>query len=526
MNVICYKRVSTDDQADKGFSLQHQERMLRQYCEFNDYTIVGMYTEDYSAKTFDRPEWQKILTFIKKNKKLVDVVLCLRWDRFSRNLYDALTTIKDLHKLGVKITTIEQPLDLTNPDNKVLLSMYLTLPEVENDKNSKRTKDGMHRAKVEGCYTSKAPKGYVNFRDGKNATVRPNKDAPLIKQAFERMSTGSYSADEVRRWLNKEGVPISKQIFLNTLRNPIYVGKIRVFAHGNEPEQIVIGLHPAIVSNDVFYRANEVLEGRKRNMKFHDDKSDIYPLKGFLTCPIHETSLTAYACKNHMGNLYHYYICTKCKGDQRHPINDVHESIENILSTISLSAQTVNLYRKMLEKLFDKEDTMRKDEITKTEREIEKIRSRITSLQDQFMDKQIDPQDYHLMKQRVEKDQIGLSCKLKDLKADKSPFKEYIKHTVPMLENLVSYYRNSDGNTKKKILSCIFSEKIVLEKSKVATYEFTTPIKVLLNASKVCRGTKKRQEVETDLLSCLAPQVGLEPTTYGLTVRRSNQLSY
>jgi hypothetical protein len=73
-----------------------------------------------------------------------------------------------------------------------------------------------------------------------------------------------------------------------------------------------------------------------------------------------------------------------------------------------------------------------------------------------------------------------------------------------MLENLMSYYRKSDGNTKKKRLSCIFSKKIVLEKSKVATYEFTTPIQVLLNASKVCRGTKKRQEVETDLLSCMA----------------------
>lgn len=56
MNVICYKRVSTDDQADRGFSLQHQERMLRQFCEINNYNIVGIYTEDHSAKTFDRPE--------------------------------------------------------------------------------------------------------------------------------------------------------------------------------------------------------------------------------------------------------------------------------------------------------------------------------------------------------------------------------------------------------------------------------------------------------------------------------------
>ena len=95
-----------------------------------------------------------------------------------------------------------------------------------------------------------------------------------------------------------------------------------------------------------------------------------------------------------------------------------------------------------------------------------------------------------------------------------------------MLENLVEYYRKSDGKSKKKILSCIFSKKIVLEKSRVATCEFTTPINVFLNASKVLKSSGIKKEVENDLLSCMAPQVGLEPTTYGLTVRRSNQLSY
>ncbi len=76
------------------------------------------------------------------------------------------------------------------------------------------------------------------------------------------------------------------------------------------------------------------------------------------------------------------------------------------------------------------------------------------------------------------------------------------------------------------ILDCIFSKKLVLEKGRVATFEFTTAVQVLLNASKVFEKSDTKKEVENDLLSCLAPQVGLEPTTYGLTVRRSNQLSY
>ena len=62
-----------------------------------------------------------------------------------------------------------------------------------------------------------------------------------------------------------------------------------------------------------------------------------------------------------------------------------------------------------------------------------------------------------------------------------------------MLENIAEYYKKSDGKTKKKILGCIFSKKIVLEKSRVATCEFTTPINVLINASKVCRGDKNKK---------------------------------
>lgn len=79
-------------------------------------------------------------------------------------------------------------------------------------------------------------------------------------------------------------------------------------------------------------------------------------------------------------------------------------------------------------------------------------------------------------------------------------------------------------NRIKLQLPRIFERQCLIEK--ICSIFFTLPFQVLLNTSEVCIGTKKRQEVENDLLSCLALQVGLEPTTYGLTVRRSNQLSY
>ena len=67
MRTIIYKRVSTDDQADRGYSLQHQEDVIKQFCKLHNYPILDVYTEDCSGKNFDRPEWNKILKFLKKN---------------------------------------------------------------------------------------------------------------------------------------------------------------------------------------------------------------------------------------------------------------------------------------------------------------------------------------------------------------------------------------------------------------------------------------------------------------------------
>lgn len=500
MNVICYKRVSTDEQADRGHSLQHQEVMLTKYCEINNHNIVEIYTEDYSGKSFNRPEWIKIMSFIKKNRGQVDLILCNRWDRFSRNQYDAMTVIKELNKFGVTVNTVEQPLDITKSENKILLSLYLTVPEVENDRIAEKTAEGSWRARMNGYWTTQAPKGYENFRDNKKSTLRPNPiEAPLMIEAFNMLASGTYSADEVRRWLNDNRLKISKNTFLRCMRNPVYIGKIRTGAWKKEPSQDVNGVHPALVSETIFHRANDVLSGRRRNMKFHDDKSDLYPLKGLLKCPEHDRPLTAYACRSHTGKLHHYYLCCKDRCKHRYRIQDVHESIEDVLSEISFSAQIVKLYRKTLERLFEKDDYHRRDAIQKTKQEIEKLETRKSNLQNDLMDRTITPQDYQEMKGRVEKEMVLLKDKLTELQQKISPFKVYMQKEIPMLENLLEYYRKADGVTKKKILNTIFAEKLVVVNGKVTAPIFTEPIKLILRISKSIGNSKEKKEADIDL---------------------------
>ncbi|WP_316795792.1 recombinase family protein [Pedobacter agri] len=104
------------------------------------------------------------------------LLLFTKWDRFSRNTSDAYQTISALNKTGIDPQAIEQPLDLTVPENKMMLAVYLKTPEIENDRRGLNSKAGIRQAKKEGRWTGKAPLGYINrtAETGRNTLPRLN----------------------------------------------------------------------------------------------------------------------------------------------------------------------------------------------------------------------------------------------------------------------------------------------------------------------------------------------------------------
>ncbi|KKM01464.1 hypothetical protein LCGC14_1794150, partial [marine sediment metagenome] len=262
---ILYCRVSTEEQADKGYSLRDQEERLKFYCENNKIDIICIYREDHSAKNFIRPEFRKIFEFLRNPKNKVDLLLFLKWDRFSRNAPEAYDMLKKLSKHGVTAKAIEQPIDLSVPENKFMLALYLTAPEVENDRRSINVMQGMRRAKLEGRWPCTAPMGYSNRRDEINRPIIvPNEKAAFIKKAFQELDRNFYSIEEIRRRLQREGFRCSKSNFHRIIRNPIYIGKIKIEPMGEHPAQIVEGMHTPIISPELFIRVQDLLEGRRK----------------------------------------------------------------------------------------------------------------------------------------------------------------------------------------------------------------------------------------------------------------------
>ena len=200
--------------------------------------------------------------------------------------------------------------------------------------------------------------------------------------------------------------------------------------------------------------------------------------------------------------------CTKphVKYD-RYLIEDVHNQVERILSNIQLSAQLMNTYRTTLEGLFENDDLNRKRNIQKSLDEVERLNKRKSFIEEQYMDGLIPAQEYQDLKNNLNTRLFNEKSKLQDSQEVLSPFREYLDKQVPMLEDLVGFYKSVDGRTKNKILGCIFSEKLYLEEKKVATPKFTLPIELLLNASKVLQNCRNKKEVKNDLFLQLAPPI-------------------
>lgn len=177
------------------------------------------------------------------------------------------------------------------------------------------------------------------------------------------------------------------------------------------------------------------------------------------------------------------------------------------------TAQTLNLYKRVMEKIFDKEDVIRKNEISKIQKEVEVLEKRKANLQDKFLDNDITSMNFNDMMDKVNIDIARLQNTLTGLQQEMTPYKKYIKHTVPMFESIGEYYSKADGVTKNKILCCIFDEKLVLEKGRVAATPFSIPVQILLKITKCFQGPEKKKEVKFDLFSELAPPSGLEPET-------------
>jgi site-specific DNA recombinase len=310
-----YVRVSTDEQKRKGYSLPEQEDRLLKYCEYNDIAVMGVYREDFSAKNFNRPEWKKLVSEVRKTpSKEEKNILFIKWDRFSRNIQYAYEMIGLLRKYNTKAMAIDQPVDLDIPESSVMLAVYLSVPEAENMRRALNTASGIRRAKLMGRYPNKSPVGYINLTaiDGKKFIAPKQPEAGIIRWVFLQLGKNIHKMEDVRKMAQSKGLRCSRSYFSKLVRNPAYCGLISVTINPQE-QQMVKGVHEPLISETLFYEVQEIINTKRKITSRTDELKAMFFLTGHLICPFCGRKLCGSFSQGSTKKHPYYHCRGRCK---------------------------------------------------------------------------------------------------------------------------------------------------------------------------------------------------------------------
>ena len=139
MPAIGYVRVSTEDQAKEGVSLDNQKSKIEAYCQLKDLELKEVIEDaGISAKNLRRPGVQKVLRLARK--KEIDAIVVYKLDRIFRSTIDALETTKAFDKWGISFHSIEETLDTRSAMGRFFFTLTAALAEMERRLIGERTK--------------------------------------------------------------------------------------------------------------------------------------------------------------------------------------------------------------------------------------------------------------------------------------------------------------------------------------------------------------------------------------------------
>lgn len=398
MQADLYIRVSTEEQKKFGFSQRYQEQVLKTYCNVQLLEVGEVVFEDCSAKTFDRPGWKRLF-YLYKEARLARprILLFTKWDRFSRNTADAYYMIYQLSLLQVEVRAIEQPLDLSIPETKIMMAFYLASPEAENARRGLNIRQGLARGAREGRYMSRAPVGYINKMDSLGfkfiEPVAPY--ASLLQLAFEELAKDVYAVTTVFHYIASRGFDKSLNCLWGALRNPIYCGKICVPGPDHQLQWIK-GQHTPVISEELFNIVQQVLD--KKRVHPRKDHCDYrLPLRGILVCNRCSKVLTGSGSKGQRQTYFYYHCISRC--GVRFGTAVVHVSFLGFIKGLTPLPYFLHVYYKMFDHLVNDRLSADLNRQLKLQLQIEELNKRLNRARELLLCDSIDIDEFRILKE-------------------------------------------------------------------------------------------------------------------------------
>lgn len=304
MRVLAYVRVSTDEQADEGFSLPAQRQRIADFVrsQWPAAAEINWYIDDgFSAKNLDRPHLQEL----RRDAAAGDVVMVLRLDRLTRSVLDLYTLLKEWEHRGVFFRSVTEPYDTQKPEGRFMIGLLALLAEWERLRIGERVREVMaHTVQADRCHLSRPPLGY-DLVDGR-LVVNPA-EAAIVREVFDLYLTG-LSLRAVARSLSQRGLRTKGHAEWTdfavryVLQNPVYTG--RVAWQRRTAAICVDGTHEPLLPAAVWEAAQARMAGRER--RTGRAAAGVHPLTGLAVCGLCGGPMHGVAQRRHT-----YYRCSR-----------------------------------------------------------------------------------------------------------------------------------------------------------------------------------------------------------------------
>lgn len=257
VRVAIYTRVSTEDQAKEGFSLDAQQERLEAFCKARDWEIAATYVDDgHSGRDVRRPAYQRMMA----EREKWDTILVIKMDRIHRNSRHFMEMMESLSEWDKDFVSATESLDTTTAMGRFVMDIIQRIAQLESEQIGERVYMGMsQKAKTgPGMLGFPAPLGY----DLAEGHLHVNeKEAPVVKGIFE-MSLVGRTMEEIAQVLNARHVPTKRgkdwapiKVY-RILHNPLYAGFLKWDGVLRKAE------HEALVSIETFNEVQETLRSR------------------------------------------------------------------------------------------------------------------------------------------------------------------------------------------------------------------------------------------------------------------------
>lgn len=370
-----YIRVSTEEQAIHGLSLEAQDADLTNYAEKNDLFIVGRYVDEgitARKKMTNRKALLRLLDDVKAGK--IDLIIFTKIDRWMRNVYDYHKVQEVLEKHKVNWKTIFENYDTSTSAGRLHINIMLSVAQDEADRTSERIKVVFaNKIQNKEYTTNKVPFGY-SVKDSK---VFKNEETKHIAEDLFDRFFACHSVRGTQDYLQtKYGIEFDHSSFRKIFSNTLYCGEYKGVTEFCDP----------YITREQFDEIQRIMTDK--NVK-RTPSGLTYVFSGLLVCP---------KCGRRLGGVYNnrrdgskrpVYRCAKHLKSKSCDFNTV------------LMEKTIEeyLFKNLLTELDKVErehevKKLQKKTVVNTEKAAEKIRKKLNKLKELYVNDMIDMEAY------------------------------------------------------------------------------------------------------------------------------------